>query len=35
MFHSLIRWIERAYAPAFDMLRHVPPTAATRIFLQF
>ncbi len=35
MFNTLLRWVERAYAPAFEMLKDVPPVAAHRIFLPF
>jgi ABC-type nitrate/sulfonate/bicarbonate transport system permease component len=35
MFRFLMRWLERAYAPAFEILRNVPPSAATRIFTPF
>ncbi len=35
MFRDVIHWLERAYAPAFDMLRHVPPSALSRILTPF
>jgi len=35
MFTLLTRWIERAFAPAFELLRDVPPRAMHRLFAPF
>ena len=35
MLSTMTRWIERAFAPAFELLRDVPPRALHRLFTPF
>jgi hypothetical protein len=35
MLKLIAHWIERAFAPAFELLRDVPPRALNRLFAPF
>jgi ABC-type nitrate/sulfonate/bicarbonate transport system permease component len=35
VFERITRWIELAFAPTFQMLRHVPPSAMIRLLTPF
>lgn len=35
MLKTLLRWIERAFAPTMDLIGHLPPRAMNRMFTPF
>jgi len=35
MFNLVFRWIERLFAPVFELLGDLPPSALNRLFAPF